>query len=628
MINHIKNFGIKGKILTVVLVLTTLVFVFTLLFFSVNVRKNTIVNSEIIIDSETQRFAGQIDKIFNKYLNITDVLTNAVYENASINRSRLTELNKNILLDVLKSNKDLLSVWMHYELNFLDTAYNKKNGRQRNVAYKINGQFGFSQNIADTTDKELTGLYYDIRDSKKACVSDPYYDQYQKELKGILMVSAISPIMLEGKCIGQVGVDMALDKVQKIVRSINPFESSIAYLVAPGGTIVAHSNTNPITKTKKGMGQDYKQLLDRANQNKTHSFEIKQSGINELVYVSIAPINIGEDGKIWNLVTETPLKILTKKSDRLFFITVATGSIGLLILLVIVYFFIDKIAKKLLDTIDFSQKISEGNLKMRIEMKDNSEIGQLATSMNDMVDKLKGIIKIISSSSDSISTTSADITKYSFEISERANSQASSAEQVLASVEEMSLSISNNVENAKQTEYISKKALEGIKNGSLSANKTAISITEIVNKISIIDEISRQTNILALNAAVEAARAGVHGKGFGVVANEVKKLAERARQISVLIDKLSIKSVDISQLAEKELSALIPDVEKTAILVKETTSTNAELSSGADQIQGSIQLLNDTTQENSLVSEELNTKAYELSSEADNLKRAIDFFKF
>jgi methyl-accepting chemotaxis protein len=143
----------------------------------------------------------------------------------------------------------------------------------------------------------------------------------------------------------------------------------------------------------------------------------------------------------------------------------------------------------------------------------------------------------------------------------------------------------------------------------------------------VIDDISFQTNLLALNAAVEAARAGIHGKGFGVVANEVKKLAERAQQISVFIDKLSIKSVDVAQLAEKELSALIPDVEKTAILVKETTGANAELSSGVDQIHGSIQLLNDITQENSLVSEELNTKAYELSSEANNLKRAIDFFK-
>jgi methyl-accepting chemotaxis protein len=631
MFNHIKNLGIKGQILTVVLVLTTLIFVVTLLFFSVNVRKNTIANSKIIIDSETQRFAGQIDKIFNKYLNITDVLTNTFYENASTNRSKLTELNKNILLDVLKSNKELLSVWMHYELNFLDTAYNKKNGRQRNVAYKINGQSGFSQNIADTTDKELTGLYYDIRDSKKACVSDPYFDQYQKELKGILMVSAISPIILDGICIGQVGVDMALNKVQKIVRSINPFESSIAYLVAPGGMIVAHSDTSlsgrHIMETNEELGQEYQQIFKRADKNKTYSFEIKQFGLNDLVYVSIVPIDIGEDGKVWILVTETPVKTLTKKSDSLFSITVITGCIGLLILLVIVYFFIDRIAKKLLHTIDFSQKISEGNLKMRIEMKDNSEIGQLAASMNDMVGKLKGIIKIISASSDNISTTSADITKYSSEISERANSQASSAEQVFSSVEEMGLNISNNVENAKQTEYISKKALEGIKNGSLSANKTALSITEIVKKISIIDEISRQTNILALNAAVEAARAGIHGKGFGVVANEVKKLAERAQQISVFIDKLSIKSVDVAQLAEKELSALIPDVEKTAILVKETTGANAELSSGVDQIHGSIQLLNDITQENSLVSEELNTKAYELSSEANNLKRAIDFFK-
>ncbi|NJO87975.1 MAG: hypothetical protein HC831_02675 [Chloroflexia bacterium] len=151
-------------------------------------------------------------------------------------------------------------------------------------------------------------------------------------------------------------------------------------------------------------------------------------------------------------------------------------------------------------------------------------------------------------------------------------------------------------------------------------------IDEIAEKISIIGEISRQTNILALNAAIEAARAGQFGKGFTVVANEVKKLAERAQEAAAEINAISEKGVEISKTAEKELANLVPDVEKTAMLVREITSASAEQSSGTDQIQNSIQLLNNIAQKNALLADELNTKAKQLNDEANKLKKKYKLF--
>ena len=197
----------------------------------------------------------------------------------------------------------------------------------------------------------------------------------------------------------------------------------------------------------------------------------------------------------------------------------------------------------------------------------------------------------------------------------------------MASIEQMTSNIFSNSNNDKETASIAEKALNGIQSGSNSANKTVDSINKIAEKIDIIHEISNQTNILALNAAVEAARAGEHGRGFAVVASEVKKLAEKAQAAASEINVLSANGVQISDQAEKELSKLLPEIEKTTLLVKEIASANREQSEGASEIQNFVQELNSIAQKNASVSENLNSKAQYLSSESNQLKEIIKIFK-
>ena len=275
----------------------------------------------------------------------------------------------------------------------------------------------------------------------------------------------------------------------------------------------------------------------------------------------------------------------------------------------------------------FAQEISKGNLTANVDVNQKDEIGVLADSLKGMAGKLKEIVGSIRAGADNIASASEQMSSNSQEMSQGSSEQASSAEEVSSSMEQMKSNIQQNTDNAQQTEKISQNAAQSIKKGNEATQTAVESMKEIAEKISIINDIAFQTNILALNAAVEAARAGEHGKGFAVVASEVRKLAERSAEAASEIDEKSKSGVQISEDAGKQLSEIVPEVEKTSQLVQEITAASNEMNSGADQVNNAIQQLNQVTQQNASSSEELASNAEELSSQADQLKQAISFFK-
>ena len=291
------------------------------------------------------------------------------------------------------------------------------------------------------------------------------------------------------------------------------------------------------------------------------------------------------------------------------------------------FFIVRNLKRALSQAVGVANKLSAGDLTVKIEVNSKDETGQLLTAMQNMVAKLIEIITAVRSGADSLASASEEISATAQSLSQSSSEQAASVEETTASIEQMTASINQNTENAKVTDSMAGKAAKEATEGGQAVGSTVEAMKKIAGKIGIVDDIAYQTNLLALNAAIEAARAGEHGKGFAVVAAEVRKLAERSQVAAQEIGELASSSVSLAEKAGKLLDEIVPSINKTSDLVQEIASASSEQSSGVAQINGAMGQLNQITQQNASASEELAATSEEMSSQTEQLQNVMTFFK-
>jgi methyl-accepting chemotaxis protein len=273
------------------------------------------------------------------------------------------------------------------------------------------------------------------------------------------------------------------------------------------------------------------------------------------------------------------------------------------------------------------QNVADGDLTRFAEISTRDELGDLLGHVNTMIERLRGVVADALSASDNVSSGSQELSASSEALSQGATEQASSAEEASASMEEMASNIKQNADNAAQTEKIARQSSKDAEASGQAVGRAVTAMRTIAEKISIVQEIARQTDLLALNAAVEAARAGEHGKGFAVVASEVRKLAERSQAAAAEISALSGDTVSVATEAGEMLTRLVPDIRKTAELISEISAACREQDIGASQINEAIQQLDKVTQQNAGASEEMSATSEELAAQAEELQASIAFFR-
>lgn len=282
--------------------------------------------------------------------------------------------------------------------------------------------------------------------------------------------------------------------------------------------------------------------------------------------------------------------------------------------------------EKLRNSVDVAKLVSKGDLTIDFSTIRNKG-GDLDDALETMVNNLREIATTIYNGAENVSAASQQVAAASQQMSQGAQEQASASEEVSSSMEQMVANIQQNTDNSRETEKIANKATKDIQVSGDAVSETVEAITNIAEKIAIIEEIASKTDLLALNAAVEAARAGEHGKGFAVVAAEVRKLAERSQKAASEITEISSKTVRAAQQSKELLLNTLPDINKTAQLVQEIAAASIEQNTGADQVNGAIQQLSQVTQGNASAAEEMSSNAEELSGQAEELKAAVNYFK-
>ncbi len=287
------------------------------------------------------------------------------------------------------------------------------------------------------------------------------------------------------------------------------------------------------------------------------------------------------------------------------------------------------------------KEMAQGNLDVEVKGNYQGDHAVIKENLNATLASLNDILNQVAQAVDQVTTGASQVSDSSQSLSQASTEAASSLEEITASMHELTSQTTMNAENATQANQLAAQAKisaekgEGQMGAMVKAmndiNESASNISKIIKAI---DEIAFQTNLLALNAAVEAARAGVHGKGFTVVAEEVRNLAQRsaaaAKETAEMIEG-SIKKTEVgTRIAEetsKALEEIVAGSAKVTDLIGEIASASKEQAQGIGQINTGLSQVDQVTQQVTASAEESASASEELSSQSLQLKQMLTKFR-
>lgn len=344
------------------------------------------------VDAIAEKHAFSTQSKLNVEMDVTRTLSQTFKGFVDMPDSTRNPLSHEILVNVIKEYPEFLSLWLHWELSAINDDYVLPYGRVRNTFYRNNNQIRFRTDSMNLDGDVEGSLYYRIKTSKKEVVSEPYYYSYTgRKEDEVLETSVCVPVIVDNEFVGLMGTDLDLDRFQKIITEIKPFDRSYAFLLAHDGRFIANPAEDLIGQNLFEIVEDEENLnllrrgFDKA---KTFSYSYEFNGVKE--YVSYAPLLIGKTETPWFIGIVVPNKVILEQANRSLYISVVVGIIGLVLISIIIWYISGKISSPLVTTTYVLKKLAKGeiNTKNKISIKREDEIGEMADSVNYLIDGL------------------------------------------------------------------------------------------------------------------------------------------------------------------------------------------------------------------------------------------------
>jgi len=659
---------LRGKIIFMVLSMVLLVFGIILGSITWMNRRENVQSAQERALSLSREYAHQMTTEFEAAMSTVRTLAcifEGLAEAGNVDRETLSQ----VLRKTLEENPGFFGVWSCWEPNALDgrdeefanTPGHDETGRFIPYYHREEGEVVFEV----LTDYDNPGKDYWYADPLKKngeSITEPYYD----DQVDVTMVSLVITTKAHGRTAGVVGVDIAMEGIQKIALEARLYERGFGRLLTYEGILAAHPDPEQIEKPAPEMeGSEGEAILRGIRSGESWFQESWSETMNEPTYRAFAPVLVGKTGTPWSFSAVIPKRDVVASSQRLFFINVFLSFLGMFLITLVIFFIAGRIAKPLRRVERLARQAQEGDLTISrrdFQICSKDEMGAMADALTAMIASQAAMVLEIRHMAESVSAradalvqvsekvdaAAEDVRKNVDETAELSESNSASIEETTAGVEEVAGAaqtiarsagegaeavslMEGSAEESVEKVRIMLEDLRGMGEKTRESMAAVAHLSEAVQNISgfvsTITKIANQTNMLALNAAIEAAWAGEAGRGFAVVAEEVRKLAEEsnlaAGEVSKLIEQLEENSKNSMQVAEDSGAIL-------GTTLVQAGEAHEKLEETLLQIQGVLGVIENVasiSQEQAASSEEMASAMDQISLSSTQMGERISVIK-